>query len=85
MPLHEVRAIHADPGELGVRKSATKVGDDRILNGGITQIGAGIRRQQCNPGDWTYISAVEFRGHPFLGHVLLIVALRNFTVVFSVC
>ena len=48
MPIHEVVTVKGDSRESNARQPASDIGDHRILNGGITEIGSSVWRQQRN-------------------------------------
>lgn len=56
MPLDKVFIVEGDAGELSFGQPGTKVGNHRILNGGITEIVSSVRSQQCDSAEQSHFT-----------------------------
>jgi hypothetical protein len=52
MLLHEVIAIESDAEKLSAGHPQAKIGNHRILNGGVTQIPSGVGGHKSDSGAW---------------------------------
>ena len=60
MLTQEVIATESDPCELNLGHPLAKIGNHRVLNGGVTQISTGIGGQKCDSRAWLSHSLASF-------------------------